>query len=228
MFTRYNAPNVNPVRKQQLTSCAKNNLKKLPSILNKYNPLSKPAVFSNGVKLFIAIIFNPACELETVKKQLTQKFGQIDFESQLLDFNYTSYYEKEFGTGLKRKFFSFARLMPAQNLAKIKTATNKLEIKFSQNNKRRVNLDPGYLNDAKIILATTKDYSHRIYLNNGIFAELTLIFSGVIFKPLAWTYPDYQSKEYLDIFRQMRDIFMQQRHPAPSGIARVFTNCENA
>lgn len=163
------------------------------------------------VKLFIGIIFKNAPLIPEIKPLLTSKFGPIDFESQILGFSYTNYYEKEFGANLKRRFFGFFRLILPDRIAAIKNITNKIEKRFSKNNKRLINLDPGYLNDAKLVLATTKDYSHRIYLKDGVFAETTLIFSGGKFRPCAWTYPDYQTKEYADIFGQIRNIFMRQR-----------------
>lgn len=163
------------------------------------------------VKLFIGIIFKNAPLIPEIKPLLTSKFGPIDFESQILDFSYTNYYEKEFGVNLKRRFFGFFRLILPDRIAAVKIITNKIEKRFSGNNKRLINLDPGYLNDAKLILATTKDYAHRIYLKNGIYVENTLVFTKGAFAPYPWTYPDYQTKEYADIFGQIRNIFMRQR-----------------
>lgn len=163
------------------------------------------------VKLFIGIIFNDTGLLNDLKSRLCSKFKDIDFESRTLNFNYTDHYEKEFGPGLKRKFLSFSRLILPDKISIIKNITNKLEIRYSKDNKRRINLDPGYATAAKIVLATTKDYAHRIYLNNGIYAEITLTFKDGGFTPYPWAYPDYQSKDYLDIFNQIRDIFMGHR-----------------
>lgn len=166
------------------------------------------------VKLFIAVIFSQEQFLDKATKELRAKFGNLDFESEALDFNYTRYYEKEFGPCLRRKFLSFSNLICPIEIAAIKTITNRIELALSKDKKRRVNLDPGYLNDAKLILATTKDYSHRIYLSKGIYAEVTLSFSQGSFKPYPWAYPDYQTKEYTAIFNHIRNIFMQQRKNA--------------
>jgi len=163
------------------------------------------------VKLFIGIILKNESLYKSLARQLCLKFGRIDFESSYLNFDYTNYYEKEVGVNLKRKFVSFERLIPPDKIAKIKNTTNKIESQFRENKNRRVNLDPGYLNDAKIILATTKDYSHRIYLKKGIYAEVTLSFFKNTFKARPWAYPDYQSKDYIEIFNRMRRIFMGQR-----------------
>ena len=163
------------------------------------------------VKLFIGLIFQKSAKIADIKNRLRSKFGNIDFESEILDFNYTDYYKKEFGANLKRSFLSFSKLILPDKISAIKNTTNKLEISLSKNHKRLINLDPGYLNDAKVVLATTKDYAHRIYLKNGIYAETTLVFTKGAFKPYSWTYPDYQSREYADIFAQIRNIFIQQR-----------------
>lgn len=163
------------------------------------------------VKLFIGLIFQKSAKIADIKNRLRSKFGNIDFESEILDFNYTDYYKKEFGANLKRSFLSFSKLILPDKISAIKNTTNKLEIRFSKNRKRLINLDPGYLNDAKVVLATTKDYAHRIYLKDGIYAENTLVFTQGSFKPYPWTYPDYQSKEYIEIFNRIRGIFMQRR-----------------
>ncbi|MEK6715498.1 MAG: DUF4416 family protein [Candidatus Omnitrophota bacterium] len=163
------------------------------------------------VKLFIGLIFPETTLIPDIKKKLRSKFGNIDFESKILDFNYTGYYEKEFGVNLKRSFLSFSKLILPDKIAAIKNTTNKLEMGLTKGQKRLINLDPGYLNDAKVVLATTKDYAHRIYLKDGIYAENTLVFTQGSFKPYPWTYPDYQTEQYAEIFNQIRNIYMKQR-----------------
>jgi len=159
------------------------------------------------VKLIIGLIFKEEQLAEKAKKALSRRFGRIDFQSPILNFKYTDYYEKEFGSGLKRQFISFNRLINPADLARIKISTNKIESGLSKCKRRRVNIDPGYLDLSKLVLATTKDYSHRVYLNRGIYAEVTLYFQDKIFKPQTWTYPDYRTLEYLEIFNQIRDIY---------------------
>jgi hypothetical protein len=130
------------------------------------------------VKLIIGFIYPDEAVFIKARQLLKKQFGSIDFESQTLDFNYTDYYAPEMGSHLKRKFISFSRLVPIQDLYQIKLYTNRLEAKFSQGRKRRINIDPGYLDLAKLVLATTKDYAHRIFLRKGIFAEVTLSFKN--------------------------------------------------
>ena len=145
---------------------------------------------------------------------LTKKFGPLDYQSPLIKFDFTTHYEPELGPNLWRKFISFKRLIRAQDLSHIKIYTNRLERKFSTSEKkdlkRKNNLDPGYVSDAKLVLATGKDYCHRIYLNQGIYAEVTLYFQEGTFRSWPWTYPDYKTKQYIDIFNELRRIYLTQ------------------
>ena len=162
------------------------------------------------VKLIVGFIFKDQVAQDKALFFLKRSFGKIDFESQALNFQHTDYHQKEFGTGLKRKFISFQKLILPQDLAKIKNITNKIENKLSHLSLRRINIDPGYLDLAKLILASTKDHQHRIYLGWGIFAEVTLSFQNHSFKPWECTYPDYATSEYSAIFNQIRKIYAQQ------------------
>ncbi|MDP2940750.1 MAG: DUF4416 family protein [Candidatus Omnitrophota bacterium] len=162
------------------------------------------------VKLIVGFIFKEESALKKAKLALIRLYGEVDFESPKLAFYHTNYYEKEFGSSLKRKFISFRKLILPQNLARIKAAANKLEKKLSRNSKRLINIDPGYLNLAKLVLASTKDYKHRIYLGQGIYAEITLFYQRKTFTPWEWTYPDYRSREYIEIFNRIREIYSGQ------------------
>lgn len=162
------------------------------------------------VKLIVGFIYKKEEILKKALDLLKKRFSGIDFESPIMPFNHTDYYEKELGRNLKRKFVSFKKLISPQILPKIKIATNKIEAKFSQEKSRLINIDPGYLNLSKLVLATTKDYSHRLYLNNGIFAEVTLFFRDSTYKYWEWTYPDYRSYEYIEVFNQIRNIYAAQ------------------
>jgi len=169
--------------------------------------LKKNRKYNLKVKLVIGFIYKDEAIFIKAKEKLKKKFGKVDFTSVCMDFNYTDYYEPEMGKGLKRRFISFTELIPIQDLYRIKLYTNRLETKFLTARNRQVNIDPGYLNLAKLVLATTKDYAHRIFLRKGIFAEITLSFRGNSFSANEWTYPDYRSKEYIDIFNQIRKLY---------------------
>lgn len=163
------------------------------------------------VKLIIGFIFKEEYAFNKTKIILEKHFGKIDFESQILPFEHTNYYEKELGNPLKRKFISFERLIASQDLPRIKIITNRLENKLSnKKGQRTINIDPGYLNHAKFVLASTKDYKHRIYLNKGIYAEVTLFYEAKTFRPWEWTYPDYKTAAILAIFNLIRGIYSKQ------------------
>jgi len=164
----------------------------------------------NPAKLFIGFIFSREEIYLKTKSILEKKFGQSDFESQILPFNHTHYYKNEFGADLKRKFISFRRLCKPEKLPYIKIITNKIEIKFSRQDRRQINIDPGILNLSKVILVTTKDYRHRIYLDKGIYAEVTLYYQNKSFQSWEWTYPDYKTQAYMQIFNTIRGIYVQQ------------------
>jgi hypothetical protein len=161
-------------------------------------------------KLIVGFIFQKEAAQNKAEELLIKYFGALDFRSHLLDFNRTDYYRDEFGDQLKRKFISFQKLILPQKLSQIKTFTNKIERRVSSDGKRLVNIDPGYLNLAKLVLATTKDYAHRIYLDKGIYGEVTLFYKNNSFRPWEWTYPDYRTPEYLNIFNLIRTIYVQQ------------------
>lgn len=165
---------------------------------------------SNAVKLFFGFIFAKEEIYLKTKQVLEKKFGASDFESQTLPFNHTQYYEKEFGHHLLRKFLSFEKLIQPETLAQIKNITNNTEKKLAHQGRRQINIDPGILNLSKIILATTKDYKHRIYLAKGIYAEVTLYYQDKSFQSWEWTYPDYKTPEYIQIFNSIRNIYSRQ------------------
>jgi len=162
------------------------------------------------VKLVIGFIFREESMLDEAENTLRKEFGKIDYEGQALAFRHTDYYETEFGKNLKRKFISFEKLIQPQNLPKIKIAANIIEKKLSRNGLRSINIDPGYLDMAKLILASTKDYKHRIYLDKGIYAETALFYQNKSFTSWEWTYPDYKSADYIAIFNQIREIYAKQ------------------
>ena len=161
----------------------------------------------NSVKLVFGFIYHDEAIFVRARNKIKSIFGKIDFESDALVFNCTDYYSKEMGSGLKRKFISFRKLITMDELYRIKLYANRLESKFLNATHRLINIDPGYLDKAKLVLASTKDYAHRIYLHKGIFAEIALTYRGSSFSPNDWSYPDYRSKEYIDIFNQIRALY---------------------
>ena len=141
---------------------------------------------------------------------LEEAFGPADLVSETLDFRWTSYYDREMGDGIKRRFYSFEQLVDPSELSRIKTLSNEIEEKWAVSGNRKVNLDPGLLDLNRLILATTKNVGHRIPLENGIYGEVTLIFMKKEFHPLPWTYPDYRSPEYMKILKEIRSLYREK------------------
>ena len=170
--------------------------------------MSKPKE-PEDVKLIVSI-FSPYKELvkKVLEEELRERFGNWDWISPELFFDKFRYYEKEMGWPLYRIFVSFKRLIKPDSLVSIKLYTNQVEEKYSEQGKRKVNIDPGYISLERLVLATGKNYAHRIYLSHGIYADLTLIYKGKSFVPLEWTYPDY--KELIPLFNEVREIYKKQ------------------
>ncbi|MCI0416559.1 DUF4416 family protein, partial [bacterium] len=164
------------------------------------------------VKLICGLLYKEEKWCKQALTDLETEFGEIDYQSNPLEFHFTDYYFKEMGQPLMRRFISFSRLVDPADLAVIKVWTNSLEEKYSQldTEKRVLNIDPGYLNLTAFILATSKNYAHRIYLGKGVFAQQELLFERRKIQTLDWTYPDYRSYEYQEILKKIREIYANQ------------------
>jgi hypothetical protein len=165
-------------------------------------------------KLIVGLILAQAAPVEAIRRQLEIAYGKIDLATDLLPFEATRYYAREMGSPLQRLFWSFEPLLTPERLVDVKHATNALErataLPCGAAGRRCVNLDPGYVDLAKLVLATTKDQQHRLYLGRGIYAEVTLRFTGGCFVPWEWTYPDYRTPAYLAFFDAVRRRYRQQ------------------
>ncbi|MDR3306118.1 MAG: DUF4416 family protein [Endomicrobium sp.] len=161
-------------------------------------------------KLFYGIISSN----EEIKQKsfdiLKEKFGEIDLTSDAMPFDFSGYYNSEMGANLKRFWISFRKLISAADLAEIKVFTNSIEDSFAVDNKRKINIDPGYITPANVILATTKDYSHRIYLKKGIYGEVTAIYQKNGYIKLPWSYPDYLSPVAVEFLLKARTALMYE------------------
>lgn len=155
--------------------------------------------------LFIAALYSDPEVFDLSGDVLTEHFGEFLMTSDPMPWDYSSHYQDELGCHILRQFIFFKNLIDPGNLADIKLKTNNIEDSLSAGGKRRINLDPGYLMLSKIILASTKNYAHRIYVGKGIYAEVTLIFKNNTFTPHLFTYRDYQEKAYIDLFLKARE-----------------------
>lgn len=174
--------------------------------------MADPKPFSE-VKLVCGIIASDERYFKKAEDCLVRLYGSIDLESSVFTFDFTDYYEKQMGRNLKRKFLSFRDLVSPERLSEIKLRTNELEEEIRQEfkeSRRVVNLDPGYMTQAALIMATVKDFAHRIPLKNGIYAHLELLFTKTGVKTLDWTYPDYKTEEYREFFVEVRRIYLAQ------------------
>jgi hypothetical protein len=163
-----------------------------------------------SVRLVIGLLSAGQSDLDRVWPLLEARFGPIDTELHPFPFRWTNYYENELGNSPLREILAFENLIPRESLVDIKLWTNALEIEFSKNGLRPVNLDPGYMTLGQFFLATTKDQRQRVYVRDGIYVEPTLYFENGDWHPFAWTYRDWQSEEYLEFFRTARERLAYQ------------------
>lgn len=160
-------------------------------------------------KLVIGCIMNDKTLVDGLFPFLEEQFGPVDMISRWMEFAYTDYYYKEMGSPLFRKVFVFKPLIAQKDLARIKERTNEIEERFAISGKRNINIDPGYLVSSRFILATGKEYSHRIYIGRKVYADLTLMYSKKQgFKTLPWTYPDYASESIIAFLSKVRDKYL--------------------
>lgn len=177
--------------------------------------MARPRV-PQPVKLICGLLGGDLDLLRRARQLLVRRFGPVDLESDLWAFDQTDYYEEEMGPGLKRRFLSFDRMTHPDALPGIKHDTNAIEEEITQQCcaleiPRPVNLDPGYIDLGKLVLATTKDRSHRIYIGQQMYAEVTLHFMNGRWQTWPWTYPDYRRTEYHEFFLRVRERLRQQR-----------------
>ena len=164
-------------------------------------------------KLIIGIIFSQDAILARTEEAVTAVFGPVDLRSPAFPFDQTDYYDKQMGKGLRRLFLSFSRLVPPESLSDIKVRTNLLEEEMKKSFSREsrvVNIDPGTLTASALIMATAKDFAHRVPLRQGIYAHLELLFSRTAVKLLPWTYPDLRQEGYQSFFWDARQAYLRQ------------------
>ena len=152
--------------------------------------------------------------LEAACDSLEKQFGEIDIQSDVWNFEYTEYYRNEIGPVILRQFVSFERLVNPGDLAQIKQDTNTLEeglaIRLDKGYPRPINIDPGLIEPAKLVLATTKNYAHRIYIGRQMWAEVTLIYDKAAWRVMPYTYPDYRDAKYHAFFDKVRHKLLEQ------------------
>jgi len=167
--------------------------------------MGKPRIPTKAL-LFTGILYSNQMWYLKAIEHLEGKFGEIAMYSPPIPWDFSEYYKDELGDNIIRRFVFFKNLIEQEQIAEIKIITNQIETLLASGNKRNVNIDPGYLTLAKIILASTKDYSHRIYLKDGIYAEVSVIYKKNRFLPHINTYKDFQDERYMEIFLSARKL----------------------
>lgn len=179
------------------------------------------------VKIICGILLNPHwCKtrfnlnndaeiVSYINSKLEQEFSQLGLEkihsqSEVIEFDFSDYYDEEMGENILRYWISFSPLIQPKHLYQFKLLSNKVEeVYFSdEQGRRKVNIDPGYIDGSKVVLFSTKNYSHRVYIDEGIFAEVTLIYKNKQFQTLEWTYPDYRTSHALNFFSEVRKTIL--------------------
>jgi hypothetical protein len=160
-------------------------------------------------KLVIGLFAQKQERMADAAADLMESFGSIDLISPLFPFDFTTYYEKEMGSSLFRRIFVFKSLIQQEALADIKLKTNAIETLYSADGKRQVNIDPGYLLMERLVLATGKNFAHRIHIGKCIYADLTLIYQKNGYQPLPWTYPDYAHGSIRNFLTLVRNKYME-------------------
>jgi hypothetical protein len=165
------------------------------------------------VRLICGMISADAALFDQAADALAETFSPIDLRSEIMAFDFTHYYDAQMGSPLWRQFVSFSRPVQPDILASAKVATNRIEAEFtarlSSPPARPINLDVGYVDESKLILASMKKFSHRIYLSMGVYAEVTLMYHKGRWDSLAWTFPDYASGRYHPFLTQVRSMLRQ-------------------
>jgi len=169
------------------------------------------------VVLLLAAFSRHESALEWTRQQACRQWGPLALASDVFEFENTGYYEQTMGSGLKKVLLAFADLVDPAVLVEVKHQTNGWEEQFRQLHGgpelRPLNLDPGYVTEAKVVLATTKDRDHRLYLARGIYAEVTLYYQrGRGWQGRDWTYPDYRSAAYHEFFTRCRNFLRERKH----------------
>jgi hypothetical protein len=171
------------------------------------------------VKPVCAVTFASGISLEDVLSGLATVMGQTDLLGPVFDFDFTKYYADEMGTHLKKVFVGFLDLIEPGGLAELKIRTNELERAWAPDGKRRVNLDPGYITSAKLVLASTKDFAHRIYIGGGIYGDVQLQFRHGKWRTNAWTFPDYRTSIATSFFATVRNRYNQQERQTTHAVS---------
>ena len=162
------------------------------------------------VRLISSLFSHDRGVIDSVMARISKLYGPMEWVSPEMFFDRTRYYAREMGWPLYRHFVSFEELISPEALVEVKLTTNAIENEYLVQGNRRINIDPGYISMERLVLATGKNYIHRVYLTKGIYADLTLVFKRGSFRPLEWTYRDYSAPEMIVYFNELRSAYMEK------------------
>lgn len=168
------------------------------------------------VKLFIVTLHRNSEVFDQALNRLKALWGESDFISESFPFDETRYYEQEMGPGLERRFLSFEPLVQPDQIVDVKLQTNRLEKEFADGSSRTINLDPGYLDHYKVVLPSAKFGGQKIYMRDGIYADMTLVMYKGKWESFAWGFPDFKSGRYDRVLSKIRDLYKAQLSLKPS------------
>jgi len=176
------------------------------------SPVYPPSDRSDPMALVVVGVLSghEAANKEAIAR-LERRLGPVALRGPRLPFDWTDYYEPEMGPGLMRQYLAFHTLMPEQELVDLKHEVSRIEAEFARDGHRVVNLDPGYVDLLKVILASWKTGMHKIYLSRGVWADPVLIYSDGRFNCQDWTFPDLKSGSYDGFFMEARRLFKDLR-----------------
>ncbi len=162
------------------------------------------------VKLICGLLCHPDQPVQAVHLAIEKRWGPIAAQTEWFDFSHTPYYRKEMGDGLKKQYLSIDPLVPIDRMPEIKLESNETEKRFTRDGNRRANIDPGYLADAKILMITTKNLAHRVYVGRNLFVDLQLIYKKDSYYPMPWAFADMREPKVIQFFNTVRERYQEQ------------------
>jgi hypothetical protein len=170
-----------------------------------------PPLLAEPVKYFVAVLWADEASFAAARSSLIERWGEFDFVGPDRPFDATNYYEPEMGAALSRRLVSFGRLFPPEEIRGAKLATNRMEDELAREHRRRVNLDIGYLDHNKVVLASLKPAGQKIHLGDGVYADLVARWRDGRYQPFEWTFPDFRDGRYDEELTRMRQNYLRQR-----------------